>query len=126
MTAISVASWQMSLRTCVCAFSKILASKQFQRRIEATVLLLEATMHGPISVGAKNLRRPAALPERTDDQSSAEEREVLQVIREGVNLTDANADQRGRRLFVAGGPGTGKTQVTLYAECTRRRLALVS
>ena len=90
----------------------------FKARVHACTLLLLQIYSGAEDPELWSARRVPAAPER---QWSAEQRQVLDYIEQGIRVADAAEIQASNRiLHVTGGPGTGKTEVVIAA--TRRAL----
>ena len=85
----------------------------FKARMHACTLLLLDVRNGfedPALWSAKQVPRP---PHRI---WSAEQQEVLNHVRIGTTVSDATTMENARRVLqVAGGPGTGKTEVIIAA-----------
>ena len=85
----------------------------FKARMHACTLLLLDVRNGfedPALWSAKQMPRP---PHRI---WSAEQQEVLNHVRIGTTVSDATTMENARRVLqVAGGPGTGKTEVIIAA-----------
>jgi hypothetical protein len=80
-------------------------------RLQAVRLLLESTARGEVNVDEWSAKRPNELPDRN---WSVEQTQFLNVVAESLKQADANVEGE-RFLFLTGEPGSGKTEVIIYA-----------
>ena len=88
--------------------------RTFNYRLRAAHLLLKACAVGRLDPKDWSLRRPHQMPARA---WSPEQKAALDAIAAGLSSEDANDAPRDRQLLVTGGPGTGKTEVVIFAAC---------
>ncbi|CAE7271115.1 PIF1 [Symbiodinium sp. CCMP2592] len=85
----------------------------FKARVQACALLLCAVRDGREDANLWQARSVAAPPRRI---WSKEQQQVLQLVHEGTTISDAATMEKAHRILqVAGGPGTGKTEVIIAA-----------
>ncbi|CAE8634707.1 unnamed protein product [Polarella glacialis] len=86
--------------------------RTFKARIRALKLLLDNTGSKGMQIPASlwDARRIKQLPARS---WSPEQKAMLEVVREGVAVDDANLNAHTRMLLVTGKPGVGKTEAVI-------------
>lgn len=85
--------------------------KTFSFRLQALYLLLQSHARGDIDAQEWSARKPTELPHRL---WSTEQQAFLSRVAEGMSHADANITA-DRFLYLCGEPGSGKTEVIIYA-----------
>ena len=85
--------------------------KTFRFRMEAMLLLLRACEKGEVDAEDWSANKATELPHR---HWSCEQDLFLKTVEHGLSHADAN-EEGDRFLFLSGEPGSGKTEVVIYA-----------
>ena len=86
--------------------------KTFACRIVAYKVLLDNTGRNGLQIPA-NLWDARRIPAQTAKAWSPQQREVIETVRKGVAVDDANVDVHSRMILVTGQPGAGKTAAVI-------------
>ena len=91
--------------------AKLDRKKTLTFRLNAVKLLLDSTARGEVDVDEWSAKRPTELPDR---HWSLEQTMFLTAVADRLKHSDANIEGE-RFLFLTGEPGSGKTEVIIYA-----------
>lgn len=86
--------------------------KTFEYRLQAMRLFQDHFEKGNIDLREWSTKKLTELPHR---HWSMEQQAFLSAVQEGLSVSDANNIDPKRFLFLSGEPGSGKTEVILYA-----------